>query len=936
MTPNEFVAKWKQSELKERSGYQEHFLDLCRLLDHQTPAEIDPSGLSFAFEAGVSKAGGGQGWADVYKAGYFALEYKGKHASLDKAYQQLLLYKDSLRNPPLLLVSDFDRIIIHTNFTNSLKREYTLTLDDLLKPDKLSILRAVFFEPDRLKAPETTEQVTKEAAEKFAKLADHLRRWKTDPEKAAHFLIRVLFCLFAEDVDLLPRKIVTEMVEAARLKPRLFADQLRQLFGAMAKGGALGRDVILHFNGGLFDSDETIELDSDALAILREVSQLEWAYIEPSIFGTLFERSLDPNKRSQLGAHYTSKDDILLIVEPVLMAPLRQRWAEVKEQAEALAGQRKGGKARERLDKQLTTLLRAFQGEIVATTVLDAACGSGNFLYISLRLLLDLEKEVISYAGDLGLTRFIPEVTPAQLLGIEVNPYAHELAQMTVWIGYIQWLNENGFGFPAEPILKPLNHIALKDAIMALDEAGQPIEPAWPAATVIVGNPPFLGSSKLRSELGNEYTEALFSLYGDRLPASDLVCYWFEKARAMIETGKIKRAGLLATQGIRGGANRVVLERIKASGDIYWAQSDREWVLDGATVHVSMIGFDQGLASIRELDGMVVAQINADLSAQTDLTKAKRLLENKGICYLGTYKIGPFDIPQSLALEMIKDSDNPAGRKNADVVRPWVNGLDITRRARGMWIIDFGDVSEDTAALYKRPYEYVRRFVKPIRDTNNRERRKKYWWQHGETSPGMHAAVDSLKRFIGTPSVSKWRLFVWLAHPTIPDHQLVIFARTDNYFLGVLHSRIHELWARNTGTQLREAESGFRYTPTSTFETFPFPWPPSHEPAGDPRVIAIAEAARVLVAWRDAWLNPPGLDEAALKKRTLTNLYNERPAELAALHAVLDAAVFDAYGWPHDLSDDDILALLLALNLERVAAGETAPFALSDDAASPE
>ena len=929
MTPQEFVSKWRQSELKERSGYQEHFIDLCHLLGHGTPAELDPTGLEFAFEAGVSKAGdGAQGWADVFKKGFFALEYKGKnkHASLEKAYQQLLLYKDSLQNPPLLIVSDFDVIVIHTNFTNSVKREYRLELDDLLRPEKLSILRAAFFEPTRLRSSETTAQVTQEAAAKFATLADLLRRKEVPPETAAHFLIRVLFCLFAEDVGLLPGRVLTELVENARLRPGLFASQLRQLFGAMAVGGPFGRDIILHFNGGLFDNDETVELDSEALNVLRELSKLEWAYIEPSIFGTLFERSLDPSKRAQLGAHYTSRDDILLIVEPVLMAPLRKRWAEVKERAEALANQRsrqKGGKARERWDKQLITLLRGFQEEIIKTSVLDPACGSGNFLYISLRLLLDLEKEAINFAGDLGLTRFLPEVSPLQLYGIEANPYAHELAQMTVWIGYIQWLQENGFGFPPEPILKPLQNISLRDAILAIDGNDRSIEPEWPPATVIVGNPPFLGGKRMRSELGDPYVDRLFGLYEGRVPhEADLVCYWFEKARSSMERGLVNRVGLLATNAIRGGANRQVLTRILQGGRIFWAQSDREWILDGATVRVSMVAFDNLSEATYMLDGVPVQVINADLTASVDLTRALRLRENLGVSFMADTKGGPFDLSAEDARIMLEAQDNPNGRPNSDVVRPWANGLDVVRRSRNMWIIDFGvNATLEDARGYSLPFEHVRRFVQPMRASNKRETYRDRWWIHAEPRPAMRRALKGLKRFVVTPQVAKHRVFSWLGSEVIPDHQLIVFARDDDYFMGVLQSRAHELWARGTGTQVRDAVSGFRYTATTTFETFPLPWPPGQESSDEPLVKAIVTASQNLIAWRDAWLNPVDATEALIKKRTLTSLYNEQPPELVALHAALDAAVFDGYGWPHDLSDDEILARLLTLNTERSIRG---------------
>jgi len=920
LSAQDFVAKWSRATLKESSAAQEHFIDLCHLIGHPTPAEADPTGETFAFEAGASKQGGGEGWADVWKKGYFAWEYKGKHKDLDQAYKQLLQYRESLLNPPLLIVSDIDRIVIHTNFTNTVKQVVRIQLEDLLKPEGRAHLRAVFFEPETFRVPQTTEQVTQEAARDFAHLADLLRKHGAEPQQAAHFLIRLLFCLFAEDIGLLPKDLFTQLVRNTQKQPSVFKEQLRVLFRAMASGGWFGASAIAHFDGRLFEDDSVLELDSDGLEILVRGSALDWSNIEPSIFGTLFERSLDPEKRSQIGAHYTSKEDILLIVEPVLMAPLRRRWQEVRQEAFDLAHRRDeaANKAsRDRLRNELSKLLRGFAEEIAKVRVLDSACGSANFLYVALKQLLDLEKEVVMLSDSLGMGRFFPSVSPAQLHGIEINRYAHELAQATIWIGYIQWLHENGFGIPPDPILKPIDTILHMDAVLTYDEKGQPVEPQWPEADFVIGNPPFLGDKKMRAGLGDKYVDDLRWLYAGRIPGqSDLVCYWFEKARALIETGKLRRAGLLATQGIRGGANRRVLDRIKKTGDIFWAQSDRDWVLDGATVHVSMVGFDGGSERMRALNDVPVAIINADLTATIDLTRLKRLHENCGLCFQGPVKVGPFEIDQATAHNLLS-SPNPHGKANSDVIRPWINGLDITRRPRNMYIIDFNDMPLEEASLYEAPFEYARSIVKPSREDNRRARRREYWWHHGETVPGMRAALDHLNRFICTPRVSKHRLFVWIPGRTLPDSAVIAIACSDDYFFGVVHSKVHELWALRMGTQLREAESGFRYTPTTTFKTFPFPWAPGREPREDQRLEAIAQAARELVEKRDAWLNPTGLTENELRKRTLTNLYNQRPTWLDIVHRKLDEAVLDTYGWPHNLSDEEMVARLLSLNLER-------------------
>jgi type II restriction/modification system DNA methylase subunit YeeA len=431
---------------------------------------------------------------------------------------------------------------------------------------------------------------------------------------------------------------------------------------------------------------------------------------------------------------------------------------------------------------------------------------------------------------------------------------------------------------------------------------------------VIIGNPPFLGGNKIRAELGSQYVDALFKLYEGRVPAfADLVCYWFEKARAMIEKGRAKRAGLLATQAIRGGVNRRVLESIKETGDIFWAQSDRDWILNGATVHVSMIACDVGIEIQKHLNEQEVSEINSDLTSKVNVTQANTLIENAGIGFRGNQKGGAFDITAEQAKEMLSASSNPNGRPNSDVVHRWVNGSDITGFDRKMWLIDFGVKTPlEEAASYEKPFEYVKEHVG-----------KKYasvkpqWWLHERARPELRAAIAELPRFVVTPHVSKHRIFVWVKNGTIPDHQLIVFVRSDDYFFGVVHSRLHDVWARATGTQLREAESGFRYTPSTCFETFPFPWPPGEEPKDDPCVQAIAGAAKELVEQRDRWLNAEGLSDLEKKKRTLTNLYNQRPTWLHLAHKRLDEAVFAAYGWRSDLSDEEILERLLALNLDR-------------------
>jgi hypothetical protein len=1011
MTLSEFIAKWRKVELKERSAAQEHFLDLCELVDHPKPAEADPTGINFCFEKGAVKHGGGDGFADVWKRNFFGWEYKGKHKDLSAAYDQLLRYRNALENPPLLVVCDLDRIIIHTNFTGTVSATHEIPLESLAEPRNIEILRAVFHDPEVLRPGRTSIAVTQDAARHFAEIAAALRQRGLDPAAVAHFLDRIVFCLFAEDTGLLPNMVFTRIVEQSRGEPARFGKILGQLFDTMATGGDFGLEPIRYFNGNLFDDPPTLggsgvasrtvlDLTADEMKRIAAAADLDWSSVDPSIFGTLFERGLDPAKRSQLGAHFTSRTDIELVVDAVIMAVLRREWDESRQiinnllatgrktvpESNTPASPEQGRRVKQlnpaamkKAKGEAGTILLRFLDRLQHVRVLDPACGSGNFLYVALLRLKDLEKEAILFGNDNGLGSFLPMVGPSQLYGIEINSYAHDLAQMTVWIGWLQWIRVNGFGFPADPILRPLSeNIRLMDAILSTERGmqstecgvanteckepacGETAEPDWPSVDFIVGNPPFLGDKMMRRELGDNYVDRLRSLYEGRIPGqSDLCCYWFEKARAHIAAGKCKRAGLLATQGIRGGANSEVLKRIKDSGDIFWAESDRPWILNGANVRISMIGFDDGDEKTHSFDGHFVSSINVNLSVQSDTVTAQDLPPNTNLSYIGASMHGPFPLGEEDALAMLQ-APNPGGRPNSDVVRPWVNGTSITKREWNLWIVDFPPtLTAENAAFYEAPFEYVRCVVKPVRDKNRRAMRARNWWLLGDPQKSMRNAILPFSRYLGTPRVAKHRLLAWFGSEVLPTDQVVVFARSDDLFCGILQSRFHEVWALRMGTRFGSTP---RYTPSTCFETFPFP--PGVLAALTPtpvRHTSIAAAAKELNELREDWLNPPEwtrtetlefpgtvggpwdrfIDPATvtdrgafkvgtvryprlvprdadcatrLKERTLTKLYNARPAWLADCHTKLDAAVAAAYGWPTDLTDDAILERLLALN----------------------
>lgn len=342
MKAADFIKKWEAAELKERSASQAHFLDLCALLAIEDPVSADPKGEWFTFERGASKTSGGEGWADVWRKGYFAWEYKGKKKDLDKAFDQLLQYSIALENPPLLIVSDMARIRIQTNWTNTVQQVHEITTPDLLDASKRDLLRACFTDPESLRPAKTRQALTEEAAQKFASLAKRLRNRDNDPETVAHFVNRLVFCMFAEDVDLLPNKMFQKMLELCQKDPSEFQPFAKDLFAAMQSGGRVGFEKVEWFNGGLFDDDTALPLEKDDLADLLAAAKLDWSEIDPSILGTLFERGLDPDKRSQLGAHYTDRDKIMQIVNPVVVEPLLAEWAEVKDQIEAALSKAEG------------------------------------------------------------------------------------------------------------------------------------------------------------------------------------------------------------------------------------------------------------------------------------------------------------------------------------------------------------------------------------------------------------------------------------------------------------------------------------------------------------------------------------------------------------------------------------------------------------------
>ena len=971
MTPEEFRAKWHGTTRSERAAAQEHFLDLCDLLGVGRPGTPD-----YEFEYSTRRIGGAQGFADVWKRGCFAWEYKRDRRNLVEAYAQLKQYADALDNPPLLIVSDMQEIRVHTNFTNAIAQQHVIPLADLTSVEARDLLRNCFLHPDRLLPTQTRESVTAEAAARFANIAVALRR-QHDERRVAHFINKLVFCLFAEDIELLPDRVFADILDESVKRPDDFEPMLRDLFGAMAnRNGRFGMVAIPWFNGGLFDDDDVLPLGINAVRDLMTAARLDWKAIDPTIFGTLFESGLDDKKRAEMaslfdapdpedrtqatlfsapaanrgvGIHYTDEATIMKIIEPVVVAPLRREWERTKAEIREADERRARAHAPAEKERLLATargLYADFRASLGRYRVLDPACGSGNFLALSLRALKDFDLAVADDAAVMGLPIDDFRVGPEAMMGIEINAYAAELARLTVWITELQWQLRKGLGLTRRPILDRLDGIIRADALIT--QSGN--DSAWPEADVVIGNPPFLGGKLMRKSLGDAYVDRLFAAFAGRVPAeADLVAYWFAKAWERMREGRLKRAGLVATNSMRGGANRRVLDAIVKDGNIFDAWDDEKWVVKGVAVRVSLICFAAD-ASVPPgyLDGQQVERIGSALTAsRSDLTTARPLAENKGIAFMGDTKGGTFDVSGDLARRWLQLPLNPNGRPNSDVLRPWMNGMDVTRRPADKWIIDFGwKMDEREAALYEAPFAWCLAKVRPLREKLRREAYRRFWWRHVEPRPGMWRNLNGLSRYVVTPRVAKHRIFEWADVHTIPDSRLFIFAREDDLFFGLLHSRFHETWSLHT-CSWHGVGNDPTYNRESVFGTFPFPEGltpniPAAAYAHDPRAVAITEAARRLNELREAWLNPPDLVKhapevvpgfpdrilpvdpraaAILKTRTLTNLYNERPAWLDNAHRDLDAAVAASYGWPADIGAEETLSRLLSLNLERAAAG---------------
>lgn len=1010
-TPDNFVALWQGVTASELSTSQSFIIGLCELLEvprpHPTPAQdyMFERPVTFTYADGTNSAGR----VDCYRRGCFIAESKklkpmGEERfsrTLREAHSQAQNYARALPaeegRPPFLLVIDVGTVIeVYAEFSRSGgtyipfpdPRSHRINLADLLKPEVRENLRLIWTDPDRLDPARISAEVTGAVSVQLAKLAKSLEDAKHSPEHVAAYLTRALFSMFAEDVELLPKGAFLDLLKAHREAPVTLQNMLQALWADMDRGGfsgALAKNV-LKFNGKLFKGADkagySLLLTIAQIDLLIEAAKANWRKVEPAIFGTLLERALNPVERHALGAHYTPRAYVERLVLPTVLEPLRAEWANVQAAALVLVNEAVELDSKKQSDAKLAEAraeVRRFHHRLCTLRVLDPACGSGNFLYVTLEHLKRLEGEVFNQLDELGdtqgkLTLEGETVTLQQLRGIELNPRAAALAELVLWIGYLQWqIRTFGNAGVAEPVVHNYGNIDNRDAVLAwdaraqaLDASGQPLtrwdgvtkkihpvtgeavpdeaarvpqwrysgarQADWPAADFIVGNPPFIGNKRMRDLLGDGYTAALRTAWPDIPESADFVMFWWHKAAEKVRKGEAQRFGLITTNSLTMIFNRRVLDAQQTATpplSLVFAVPDHPWSDNGAAVRIAMtVGqlgqFEGSLLTVigetfnaeNNTTDVVLheksGRINADLTIGVDATGAQPLQANGGLALRGVTLVGAgFLVTQEQALAL----DNGA------LPRHYRNGKDLTDAPRGVLVIDaFGLTEDELRQKYPATWQWLHDRVKPERDHNARASYRDKWWIFAEPRSEWRAAAQGLTRYIVTPMTAKHRIFLFERPEILPDQGLIPIAINDAFVLGVLSSQIHLIWASVQGGTLEDRP---RYNQSRCFETFPFP-------GADTRLTpALTDKIRLLAEQIDAHRKR---QQAAHTGVGLTGIYNVleklRNGEtltakektlyehglvgvLRSLHDELDAAVLAAYGWS-DLHPITAPDLLLA------------------------
>ncbi len=1017
-----FVARWQGREGgQERANYSMFLTELCAALALPSPDPAgDPESNDYVFERVVKETGRDGSVSsrriDLYKRDSFVLEAKqsrqkeggdkqvhgppdlfradpetlGKRAAA-RAWDVLMLNarrqaEDYVRllpgghePPPFVIVCDVGHCFeIYANFRRDGKaydqfpdrQSFRVYLEDLREPEARERLAAIWRDPLSLDPARKAARVTRAIAERLAKVSKALEEHGHDATDVAMFLMRCLFTMFAENVGLLPENAFKDLLAQCVERPDAFPHDVGQLWEAMDLGAwahAL-RQKVRRFNGEFFRNRVALPLAKEEIGELLAAAGYDWRDVDPSIFGALLEQALDPAERRKLGAHYTPRAYVERLVSATIIEPLRADWGQAISTAER---QKSEGRAKDAL-----ATVQAFHDKLCATRVLDPACGTGNFLYVSLEMLKRLEGEVLEAVADLGGQEALTGleghgIDPHQFLGLEINPRAAAIAELVLWIGHLQWHIRTKGGLPSDPVLKAFKNIVEKDAVLEadkdllrdasgkpvtrIDAEGKPAEvytyrnprrPEWPEAEFIVGNPPFIGKGEfMRLALGDEYLQALAQAHPAMNKSADYVMYWWDIAASKLRTkGSMpRRFGFVTTNSIGQFFNRRVLERNLCAEppiSIVMAIPDHPWTkvtTDAAAVRIAMsvcergvsqgvlregvreIGLDTDTPQIEFVD--TVGRVNANLSVGVDMTSVTALKSNEGLASMGPALGGRGFVINKKEAAML------GACSGSEWARRLTTGKDITGHHRNRIVIDVRnfDSEDQLAADLPKIFQHLRLTVFLERRNNNDKRLQEYWWRFRRSNEIYFAATKELLRFIATVETAKHRFFVFVSGNEILEHGVIGFGFDDAWCLGILSSRVHIIWTLAGGGTLEDRP---RYNKDVCFDPFPFP------AANDLQKHRIRAIAEDLDAHRKRVLTEyPHL--------TMTGLYNvlERlragvaPEQLNAserrifddglvfilkeLHDKLDAAVAEAYGWPADLADEEILARLVALNRER-------------------
>jgi hypothetical protein len=981
----DMAARWANAKAAERANAQSYLIELCEALELPRPQPAG-SGYEFEFAVTIMARDGSEtsGFVDCYRQAHFVLEAKdfaegkGSDLALRRAYGQARMYASNDPSgvaPPYVLVLDVARTLsVYHRWGGTYQgfsAGHRIDLSTLHEREQdIALLRDIWLDPSKRDPRITAQAVTTEIAGHLAQLAATLEDRGFEPERVARFLMRIVFSCFAEDVALLPRDAFRQTVQNAGINgsPELLAKALEALWKAMDSGGLFGYEQLLRFNGSFFRDAEALPLTREEVAQVLAAARADWTNVEPSIFGTLLTRALDPEERHRLGAEYTPRHFIERLVRPTVEEPVRERWTAVQVEVLQL---RETGKAKDRARAE--ERLREFLAWMRGLRVLDPACGSGNFLYVTMHLLKDIEYEAIQELSALTGKHELrmEEMGPQNFLGLEVKAWAREIAELVLWIGFHQYWRRHHHVQPPEPVLQDTGTLECRDAVLTwdaivrdplrdrldptprirhpvthelvpdpsamlpyLEHRGASIAP-WPQADFIIGNPPYLGQARQRDVFGDGYVDALRAAYTTLPDSVDFVMYWWHRAAQAVASGATLRAGLITTSSITQVWNRdAVASAIERGARVIWAIPDHPWVDESgsADVRVAMTVLStEAIAAVRfevNAEGVIVSEqraprLNADLTAHADVARAAqaRLSANKGLAAQGLgLRGGGFLLEHEEAQTLLR-----ADPRHGDIVRPYRNGRDIAARPRGVYVIDFGMMSEEQARDFPMLFDIVRTRVKPDRDAHARESIRRYWWRHGWPRVELREAAAGLRRYIVTVGTAKHRFFTFLDASVAPDEKLVCIGSDDAFVLGVLSSGVHGAWALAAGGRLGVGNDPV-YVKTTCFDPFPFPDPILAQRQAIAAVAERLEGHRQAALARDERVTMTGLYNVVEKLRAGEALTaKERIVHDAAacgmlrdLHDELDRLVAAAYDWDWPLPLALILERLVLLHDERV------------------